>query len=1017
MLRNKRYRWILLLCGGIVLSVLLISTKELIFSPPMRAGSYVGSKACVDCHEPEVEKWKRSLHSRTMQPPLPENVKGDFTPNAVVKNTVDFISGPYSRETEQELPIRMSQQDGKFFMTFTGADGSEQTFRVDYTVGHRNQAYLTRLESEGFYAVLPPFWNDRERKWVVYFWRNYTVTCAQCHATGQEGRTQWARDAVVRYPYSDPPLYVPKGARWTEDGVRCEMCHGPGSVHVDVMKRANILRRRLGRYVKWLIPRSLREAVLRTVNPINLSTERQVQVCGVCHADGYASPIAYVPGDEIANEPQIKPEPGKDTGYFWADGRGKDPHVIYQAFLSTGHYPDLTCTDCHDAHGSEYPADLTHDDSDRLCLSCHEEIRENLVAHTRHSPESSGSRCIACHMPKIEGFRMGYGIDLDTGVPTHSLTKTPSPENSIKYGTPNACTLCHRHREKSAEWAAYAMGYWRRCTHCHMRDHLPKPETPPPSDVQFLDVTAEAGIAFRHSQGTELALVPEVMGAGCGFEDYDGDGNLDIYLVNGSGPSDGSSTNLLYRNNGDGTFTDVTEKAGVGDRGWGMGCVFGDYDNDGDPDLYITNYGPNVLYRNDGDGTFTDVTEGAGVGDDRWGSAAAFGDYDNDGDLDLYVGNYLAFDPSLVPEADTTTVEGEPPPSLMPKFVSFPYESQGNALYRNNGDGTFTDVARRTGVANSTCKTLGVVFFDYDDDGWLDLYVANDGPEDALFRNERNGRFSDITVFAGVADPRAGMGLTFGDYDNDGDLDIFSTHWHDQLNVLYRNDAGIWGRTFEDVTVPAGLDTVSIGFVGWGTDLFDYDNDGDLDIFIANGFTNPSREDLSVCIGQEDVLLRNDGDGTFEDVTAMSGAALRYENAGRGAAFGDYDNDGDVDILVTNNNGPAVLLRNEGGNRTHWLKVRTVGTVSNRDGVGARIKVVSGSTTQVRQICAGSSYLSHNSLEAEFGLGPAHRADRIEVRWPSGIVEAFEDIPADQTVILREGEGQRLETGPRPGRL
>jgi hypothetical protein len=537
------------------------------------------------------------------------------------------------------------------------------------------------------------------------------------------------------------------------------------------------------------------------------------------------------------------------------------------------------------------------------------------------------------------------------------------------------------------------------------------------SPVVFTDVTRSAGITFVNDQGNTVETILQVMGSGAAWGDYDNDGNLDLYLVNGSGSSVG---NVLYHNNRDGTFTDVTGQAGVGYRGHGMGAVFADIDNDGDLDLYLTNNGPNVLYRNNGDGTFTDISREAGVGDPRWSTGAAFADIDNDGDLDLYVANYLEFRRDLIPkEAGMTYDRDEPLP-----FLPHPYAPQQNTLYLNKGNGTFTDITDRAGVADPEGKSLGVAFGDYDNDGDQDLYIANDVSNDVLFRNDGNGTFTNINVGAGVDDPRGGMGVCWGDYDNDGDLDVFVTNWQDEMHVLYRNNLPMipigpsYVGNFDDVTVQAGLGEASLGHVGWGSEFFDYDNDGDLDLFVTNGYTSPGK-DRRTCIGERNLLFRNNSEvdwqekttdrsgrsvvgQTFTDVSASAGDVFKQELVGRGAALGDYDDDGDVDIVVVNNNGPVTLLRNDGGNRQHWLNVHLVGTKSNRYGIGARITVVTGGKRQIREVAAGSSYMSCNSVEAEFGLGASTVVDSLIVRWPGRSVQTVTGVGGNRTVNVIE---------------
>lgn len=513
----------------------------------------------------------------------------------------------------------------------------------------------------------------------------------------------------------------------------------------------------------------------------------------------------------------------------------------------------------------------------------------------------------------------------------------------------------------------------------------------------FVDVTAEAGITFTHSFGdAHMSSILEATGPGCAFLDYDMDGNLDLYVVNGSylpGINDPYPEgrdpakelfNHLYRNNGDGTFTDVTSETGVGDTGYGMGVVVGDYDNNGYPDIYVCNYGPNVLYRNNGNGTFTDVTQTAGVSDTLWSVHGTFLDYDNDGYIDLYVGNYLEFDPEY---RYYFGPEGFPGPLA--------YKGQPDMLYHNNGDGTFTDVTEQAGVYNPEGRAMSVTSADYDNDGDMDIFVANDNMENDLYRNNGDGTFTNVALEARVAlggfgEATSSMGPTFADIDNDGDLDLFVPDA--TFSALYRND----GDGFEEIAATAGIAEVVGQYTSWSGAVLDYDNDGDRDIFITNG-------DAHRMYTEEDLLLRNNGNGTFTDVSLESGNYFsKAEYIGRGAAVGDYDNDGDLDILVVNVNGPAILLRNEGGNRNHYLLVRTVGTQSNRGGIGARVTVVAGPTKQVAGVTAGLNYLSHNDLRVHFGLGEHTQVDRLEIRWPSGTIQTLRDVKADQILTVTE---------------
>ena len=545
--------------------------------------------------------------------------------------------------------------------------------------------------------------------------------------------------------------------------------------------------------------------------------------------------------------------------------------------------------------------------------------------------------------------------------------------------------------------------------------------------ARFKDVTQAAGIDFVHSRGPRSSLLPEDMCAGAGFADYDNDGDLDLYVVNIPGPLTAKVTakspgNVLYRNNGDASFTDVTKQAGVGDQGYGMGCVFGDYDNDGDLDLYVTNYGPNVLYRNNGDGTFTDVTEQAGVGDARWSTGSAFGDFDNDGDLDLYVPNYLEYNlDSLEQMQKKSKRAGQPIPSALNPHV---FEPQDNVFYRNNGDGTFTDVTTALQVEAHGGRSLQAIFTDFDLDSDLDLYIANDTSANFLYRNNGDGTFTNQSADSWAADSRGSMGLATGDYDNDGDLDIFISHWIDEENALYSNllkeqermsstGAGppVQGKgrgdpiRLVDESYSAYLGEESVKYIGWGTDLFDYDNDGDLDIFVANGSTFQHLDKPEALIAQKDQLFRNDGDGIFSDATESAGFAAQPLRVGRGVAFGDYDNDGDVDIFIVNNYAQAALLRNDGGNRNNWLHVKLIGTQCNRDGVGAKVRIKAGELIQIREVNAGASYMSFNSQISEFGLGGETTVDWLEVVWLNGKTERFTDIQANQRLTITEGKG------------
>jgi hypothetical protein len=518
-----------------------------------------------------------------------------------------------------------------------------------------------------------------------------------------------------------------------------------------------------------------------------------------------------------------------------------------------------------------------------------------------------------------------------------------------------------------------------------------------PTLPQFVDVTASAGIGFVHSIGdNELSNIVESSGAGCVFFDYDNDGDLDIYLVNGRYLETVSSArgrhlagklkNSLYRNNGDATFTDVTEKAGVGDAGFGMAAVAADYDNDGDRDLFVTNYGRDSLYLNNGDGTFTDVTAKAGVGSELWSLGASFFDFDRDGLLDLYVGGYLVFDPEY---RNFYAAEAFPGP--------LSYQGQKDILYRNKGDGTFEDVTRAAGVYSTRGRAMGLSACDIDDDGDEDLYVANDGMENYLYRNRGNGTFEEIALRTGTAfgqngEATSAMGPEFGDYDGDGLIDLLVPDMG--YGCLYRNTGK---GLFEEKSAEMGIAAVLGQYTSWSGNFLDYDHDGVLDVFIVNG-------DAHHLEPEEDTLFRGESGRPFVDVSAASGPAFKLKAVGRGSAAGDFDDDGDLDLLVLNLNGPARLYRNDGSNRGNWIMVRTVGTAGNRDGIGARIRVTSGGTTQVRDIRSSSGYLSQSDPRAHFGVGKSKKVDRIEVRWPSGRTSTLDNVKVNQVITVTEPE-------------
>jgi enediyne biosynthesis protein E4 len=528
-------------------------------------------------------------------------------------------------------------------------------------------------------------------------------------------------------------------------------------------------------------------------------------------------------------------------------------------------------------------------------------------------------------------------------------------------------------------------------------------------EVQFTDITTRSHIDFtQENSATSNKYLIETMGGGVALFDYDNDGRLDIFFANGALLSDSMPDgkmpdksnkkfwNRLYHQNADGTFTDVTERAGINGlphEYYSMGVAVGDYDNDGFEDLYVTGYGGNILYHNNRDGTFTDVTEKAGVKGGGWSSSAGFFDYDNDGKLDLFVTRYIDW------TFKTNRFCGERPPNGVRSYCHPDnYDGLTNILYHNNGDGTFSDVSQKAGIANPHGKGLGVSFADYDGDGFTDVFVANDSVQCFLYHNNGNGSFTEVGLLAGVGyneDGKtfAGMGIDFSDYDNDGLPDIVVTDLSNERYMLFRNEGT---GTFRDVTNISGIGGATLPFSGWSTHLFDYDNDGWKDLFVAQSHVMDTIEKMSPNLRylQPPLLLRNNS-GHF--VRVIAGEVFRQDWAGRGAAFGDIDNDGDTDLVVSNLGQKAYLLRNDGGNRSNWIGIQPVGTKSNRDGIGARIKVVSASGfTQYFTVNTAVGYLSASDKRVIAGLGKDSSAKLIEIRWPSGIVQKFEDVKARQ---------------------
>jgi hypothetical protein len=533
-------------------------------------------------------------------------------------------------------------------------------------------------------------------------------------------------------------------------------------------------------------------------------------------------------------------------------------------------------------------------------------------------------------------------------------------------------------------------------------------QSPAPRVPLFRDVAVQAGLDFVHVSGaSDERFLPEITGAGGLFFDFDDDGWLDLFLVDGGSFADpalaGRARHRLYRNRRNGTFEDVTDASSIRHRDYGMGACAGDVDNDGRIDLYITNVGPNVLYRNAGGGRFAEVPRAGGAGSALWSTSCAFVDVDRDGDLDLFVTNYV----------DASGAKNEfcgfaGPPAIRDYCHPLVYRPLPDVLYRNDGRGEFEDISMQAGITSHLGNGLGVAVGDVDEDGWPDVFVANDSTPNFLFHNDRNGSFTQIAGLAGVAvasdgKPRAGMGTAFGDFSGTGHLGLVVTNHESEMHSLFQN---LGGRLFSDVTIPSGVGPATRPYVGFGVVFFDYDNDTRLDIAIVNGhvMANVAQVRARATFAQRKLLLRNTGE-RFVDATKEAGPGFALEGVGRALASGDVDNDGDLDLLVTNNGDRPNLLLNDGGNAAGAVLVRAGGTTSNRSGIGTRLTLTTGGRQQVREVQSGSSYLAQNDLRAHFGLGRAERAERLEIRWPDGSIEVVENLAANHLVTVRQGKG------------
>ncbi len=538
-------------------------------------------------------------------------------------------------------------------------------------------------------------------------------------------------------------------------------------------------------------------------------------------------------------------------------------------------------------------------------------------------------------------------------------------------------------------------------------------KSPPPAPTfRLVDITVSAHIQFEHAVSPEKKYLVESMSGGVLLLDYDQDGWLDIYFTNAPSVDQAlhgqKARSALYHNNHDGTFTDVTDQAGVGYPCWAMGGAVADYNNDGWPDILVTCEDGLVLYRNNGDGTFTDVTKQAHLTDRRWTTGAAFADYDGDGFVDLMVSRYVELDLKNLPQfgvGPTCHFRGIPV-QCGPRGM----KGMGDSLYHNNGDDTFTDVSKSAGVDDAPgYYGLGVLWSDFNDDGRPDLFIADDSTPNYLYRNDGGGHFTDVSFVSGTAvsgdgSEMAGMGVAACDYNHSGRFSIHVTNFEGQNNSLYRNDGGM---NFTEVSYAAGIGIATVPYLGWGTGCVDLDNDGWPDLFVVNGHVYPQVDTLEVGAKYRErkLVFLNQHDGTFRDVGNLVGPAIAVPQPSRGAAFGDLDNDGRIDVVVENIDGAPMILHNEGTHTNHWITLQLVGTRSNRLAVGTKVKALAGSLVQIDEVRSGGSYLSQNDMRIHFGLGNQEKVERIEIRWPSGRTEALQDLSADRFYVIKEGEG------------